>query len=92
MAKKKITVEEGGKLNEQVESLVEKSSTSNNVDNKSSQASDPLTDAGVHELIEGKKQYARITVHAEFNKKFSKWTEINPLDATDDDIAATDEK
>ena len=36
MAKKKITVEEGDKLNEQVESLVEKSSTSNNVDNKSS--------------------------------------------------------
>ena len=91
MAKKKITVEEGGKLNEQVESLVEKSS-SNHVDNKSSQASDPLTDAGVHELIEGQKQYARITVHAEFNKKFSKWTEIDPLDATDDDIAATDEK
>ena len=92
MAKKKITVEESGKLNEQVESLVEKSSTSNNVDNKSSQAIDPLTDAGVHELIEGQKQYARITVHAEFNKKFSKWTEIDPLDATDDDIAATDEK
>ena len=92
MAKKKITVEEGGKLNEQVDSLVEKSSTSNNVDNKSSQSSDPLTDAGVHELIEGQKQYARITVHAEFNKKFSKWTEIDPLDATDDDIAATDEK
>lgn len=49
-------------------------------------------DAGVHELIEGQKQYARITVHAELNKKFSKWTEIDPLDATDDDIAATDEK
>ena len=88
MAKKKITVEEGGKLNEQVESLVEKSSTSNNVDNKSSQASDPLTDAGVPELTEEQKQYARITVRQEFNKKFSKWAEIDPVDATDDDIAA----
>ena len=92
MAKKKITVEEGGKLNEQVESLVEKSSTSNNVDNKSSQASDPLTDAGVPELTEEQKQYARITVRQEFNKKFSKWAEIDPVDATDDDIAATGEK
>ena len=88
MAKKKITVEEGGKLNEQVESLVEKSSTSNNVDNKSSQVSDPLTDAGVPELTEEQKQYARITVRQEFNKKFSKWAEIDPVDATDDDIAA----
>ena len=88
MAKKKITVEEGGKLNEQVESLVEKSSTSNHVDNKSSQASDPLTDAGVPELTEEQKQYARITVRNEFNKKFSKWAEIDPVDATDDDIAA----
>ena len=88
MAKKKITVEEGGKLNEQVESLVEKSSTSNNVDNKSSQASDSLTDAGVPELTEEQKQYARITVRQEFNKKFSKWAEIDPVDATDDDIAA----
>ena len=88
MAKKKITVEEGGKLNEQVESLVEKSSTSNHVDNKSSQASDPLTDAGVPELTEEQKQYARITVRQEFNKKFSKWAEIDPVDATDDDIAA----
>ena len=88
MAKKKITVEEGGKLNEQVESLVEKSSTSNHVDNKSSQASDPLTDAGVPELTEEQKQYARITVRQEFNKKFSKWAEIDPVDATDDDITA----
>ena len=88
MTKKKITVEEGGKLNEQVESLVEKSSTSNHVDNKSSQASDPLTDAGVPELTEEQKQYARITVRQEFNKKFSKWAEIDPVDATDDDIAA----
>lgn len=88
MAKKKITVEEGGKLNEQVESLVEKPSTSNNVDNKSTQASDPLTDAGVPELTEEQKQYARITVRQEFNKKFSKWAEIDPVDATDDDIAA----
>lgn len=88
MAKKRITVEEGGKLNEQVESLVEKSSTSNNVDNKSTQASDPLTDAGVPELTEEQKQYARITVRQEFNKKFSKWAEIDPVDATDDDIAA----
>ena len=70
MAKKKITVEEGGKLNEQVESLVEKSSTSNNVDNKSSQASDPLTDVGIHKLTEKQKQYACITVRLEFN--FSK--------------------
>ena len=88
MAKKKITVEEGGKLNEQIDSLTEKSSTSNNVDNKSSQESDPLTDAGVPELTEEQKQYARITVRQEFNKKFSKWAEIDPVDATDDDIAA----
>ena len=43
-------------------------------------------------LLKNKKQYARITARQEFNKKFSKWTEIDPLDATDDDIAATDEK
>ena len=68
--------------------MTEKSSTSNNVDNKSSQESDPLTDAGVPELTEEQKQYARITVRQEFNKKFSKWAEIDPVDATDDDIAA----
>ena len=41
-------------INEE-ESTKEKSSTSNNVDNKSSQASDPLTDTGVPELTEEQK-------------------------------------
>lgn len=73
MAKKKITVEEGGKLSEEIKS--------------NAQTNDPLTDAGVPELTEEQKQYARITVRQEFNKKFSKWAEIDPVDATDDDIA-----
>ncbi len=43
--------------------------------------------AEIPELTEEQKQYARITVRNEFNKKFSKWAEIDPVDATDDDIA-----
>lgn len=79
MAKKKITVEEGGKLNESVSSHVN-ADTENKANKKD--------DMGLPELTEEQKQYARITVRNEFNKKFSKWAEIDPEDATDDDIAA----
>ena len=82
MAKKKITVEEGGKLNESVPSHVN-ADTENNVNNANKK-----DDMGLPELTEEQKQYARITVRNEFNKKFSKWAEIDPEDATDDDIAA----
>ena len=82
MAKKKITVEEGGKLNESVSSHVN-ADTENNVNNANKK-----DDMGLPELTEEQKQYARITVRNEFNKKFSKWAEIDPEDATDDDIAA----
>ena len=82
MAKKKITVEEGGKLNESVSSHVN-ADTENNVNNANKK-----DDMGLPELTEEQKQYARITVRNEFNKKFSKWAEIGPEDATDDDIAA----
>ncbi len=82
MAKKKITVEEGGKLNESVSSHVN-TDTENNVNNANKK-----DDMGLPELTEEQKQYARITVRNEFNKKFSKWAEIDPEDATDDDIAA----
>lgn len=82
MAKKKITVEEGGKLNESVSSHVN-ADTENNVNNANKK-----DDMGLPELTEEQKQYARITVRNEFNKKFSKWAEIDPVDATDDDIAA----
>lgn len=82
MAKKKITVEEGGKLNESVPSHVN-ADTENNVNNANKK-----DDMGLPELTEEQKQYARITVRNEFNKKFSKWAEIDPVDATDDDIAA----
>ena len=82
MAKKKITVEEGGKLNESVSSHVN-AGTENNVNNANKK-----DDMGLPELTEEQKQYARITVRNEFNKKFSKWAEIDPVDATDDDIAA----
>lgn len=82
MAKKKITVEEGGKLNESVSSHVN-ADTENNVNNANKK-----DDTGLPELTEEQKQYARITVRNEFNKKFSKWAEIDPEDATDDDIAA----
>lgn len=82
MAKKKITVEEGGKLKESVSSHVN-ADTENNVNNANKK-----DDMGLPELTEEQKQYARITVRNEFNKKFSKWAEIDPEDATDDDIAA----
>ena len=82
MEKKKITVEEGGKLNESVPSHVN-ADTENNVNNANKK-----DDMGMPELTEEQKQYARITVRNEFNKKFSKWAEIDPEDATDDDIAA----
>lgn len=82
MAKKKITVEEGGKLNESVSSHVN-ADTENNVNNANKK-----DDMDLPELTEEQKQYARITVRNEFNKKFSKWAEIDPEDATDDDIAA----
>lgn len=85
MAKKKITVEEGGKLNESVSSHVN-ADTENNVNNVNN--ANKKDDMGLPELTEEQKQYARITVRNEFNKKFSKWAEIDPEDATDDDIAA----
>ena len=78
MAKKKITVEQGGKLDE----LKEKKNLPS-----TNKAEDELTKAGVPELTEEQKEYARVTVRNEFNKKFSKWAEIDPVNATDDDIA-----
>lgn len=80
MTKKKITVEEGAKLDE----LKEKKNLPSTTDKKE----DELTKAGVPELTEEQKEYARVTVRNEFNKKFSKWAEIDPVNATDDDIAA----
>lgn len=41
----------------------------------------------VSEFTDEQIQYARITMRKEFNEKFSKWAEIDPEDATDDDIA-----
>lgn len=79
MVKKKITVEEGAKLDE----LKEKKNLPSTTDKKE----DELTKAGVPELTEEQKEYARVTVRNEFNKKFSKWAEIDPVNATDDDIA-----
>lgn len=79
MTKKKITVEEGAKLDE----LKEKKNLPSTTDKKE----DELTKAGVPELTEEQKEYARVTVRNEFNKKFSKWAEIDPVNATDDDIA-----
>lgn len=78
MTKKKITVEEGAKLDE----LKEKKNLPSTTDKKE----DELTKAGVPELTEEQKEYARVTVRNEFNKKFSKWAEIDPVNATDDDI------
>lgn len=77
MAKKKITVEQGAKLDEvkDTKKLPVKQE-------------DELTKAGIPEMSEEQKEYARATVRAEFNKKFSKWAEIDPVNATDDDIAA----
>ena len=80
MAKKKITVEEGTKIDE----LKEKKNLPSTTDKKE----DELTKAGVPELTEEQKEYARVTVRNEFNKKFSKWAEIDPVNATDDDIAS----
>lgn len=81
MAKRKITVEKGGKLNQDQVTAKEIE-----VDNtiKEAEENDNL---GIPELTEEQKQYARITVRQEFNKKFSKWAEIDSVDATDDDIA-----
>lgn len=80
MVKKKITVEEGAKLDE----LKENKKLPSTTDKKE----DELTKAGVPELTEEQKEYARVTVRNEFNKKFSKWAEIDPVNATDDDIAS----
>lgn len=77
MTKKKITVEEGAKLDE----------TKDKKSLPSVKNEDELTKAGVPELTEEQKEYARVTVRNEFNKKFSKWAEIDPVNATDDDIA-----
>lgn len=74
--KKNIAVETGGKLQEKAIKETKKNEP----------VEDELTKAGVPELTEEQKQYARITVRQEFNKKFSKWAEIDPVDATDDDI------
>ena len=41
----------------------------------------------VGEFTDEQIQYMRITTRKEFNSKFSKWAEIDPEDATDDDIA-----
>lgn len=45
-----------------------------------------MTAAGVPELTEEQKQFARMTMREGFNKAFSKWAEIDPKDATDKDI------
>jgi hypothetical protein len=49
--------------------------------------SDNLEDS-IPEISEEQKEYARITVRNEFNKKFSKWAEIDPVNATDEDLEA----
>lgn len=83
MAKRKITVEKGSKFEQDMTQVTAKEIE---VDNtiKETEENDNL---GIPELTEEQKQYARITVRQEFNKKFSKWAEIDPIDATDDDIA-----
>lgn len=83
MAKRKITVEKGGKLDQDMSQITAKEIE---VDNTAKET-EKTDDLGIPELTEEQKQYARITVRQEFNKKFSKWAEIDPVDATDDDIA-----
>lgn len=75
MAKdKKISVEKGGKLDEKKVQETEIKDTS--------------IDDIVPDISEEEKQFARMTVRKEFNKKFSKWAEIDEVDATDADIEA----
>ena len=70
MAKNKITVEKGSKA-------------PNNIDVKNKEINvNELPD----EITEEQKEYARITVRNEFNSKFSKWAEIDPVNATDEDL------
>lgn len=67
---KNITIEKGGKTPKQ------------KVDEKIQQA----VNNDIPEISEEQKEYARITVRNEFNKKFSKWAEIDPVNATDEDL------
>ena len=70
MAKNKITVEKGSKA-------------PNNIDVKNKEINvNELPD----KITEEQKEYARITVRNEFNSKFSKWAEIDPVNATDEDL------
>lgn len=45
-----------------------------------------MVNTGIPEFTEEQKEYARMNVRTEFNKKFSKWASIADEDATDEDI------
>lgn len=45
-----------------------------------------MVNTGIPEFTEEQKEYARMNVRTEFNKKFSKWATIADEDATDEDI------
>ena len=45
-----------------------------------------MVNTGIPEFTEEQKEYARMNVRTEFNKKFSKWATIADENATDEDI------
>lgn len=71
---------------EDVKPVVKKNETAENVVTNTTDVK--TDDLGVPELTEEQKEFARISVRQEFNKNFSKWAEIDPVNATDEDIEA----
>lgn len=71
---KKISVEKGAKLK-----AVEKQEPA---------VQDELAAAGIPELSEEEKEFARMTTRKNFNEAFSKWAIIEPENGTDEDIEA----
>ncbi len=73
-------------LKEQNET-VEAKATETPADTGKEKQEEEVIPTEVGEFTDEQIQYMRITMRKEFNEKFSKWAEIDPEDATDDDIA-----
>lgn len=81
---KKISVEKGGKMNntenpKNPEIINQEVSEDTKVN---------IDDIVPDQLTDEQKEFARMTVRKQFNEKFSKWAEIDEVDATDADIEA----
>jgi hypothetical protein len=72
---KKVTVDETA------------NSKADTTENKTEEKTEENISADVNSMSDDQIKFARINIRKEFNKKYSKWAEIDPVDADDDFIA-----